>query len=195
MPTRIRPAGPQDAHALRAIYALYIDSAVTFETELPGEEAFRARVTETLQNHPWLVSEQEGRILGYAYAHFYSERAAYRWSAELSCYLLPQARGQGLGERLTRALIAVLRLQGVCYVCGGVVEGNPASLRLQQKLGMRPVGVLQKVGYKNGRWLDVHRFEQRIAPDEAPPVSFIPYGLLAPDRVEAALSPFHETDG
>lgn len=60
---------------------------------------------------------------------------------------------------------------------------------------MRPVGVLQKVGYKNGRWLDVHRFEQRIAPDEAPPVPFIPYGLLAPDRVEAALSPFHETDG
>ena len=83
----IRLAVPEDAAALLAFYAQSIDTPVTFEYTLPSEEEFRSRILETRRNYPYLVAEENGRVVGYAYAHALRERLAYQWMAELSVYL------------------------------------------------------------------------------------------------------------
>ena len=108
----IRIATIEDSGAIRAVYAPYIDTPVTFETALPTIEEFEGRVAGILPEYPYLVCEKDGRIIGYAYACRHRERAAYRWNAELSVYLDGAFVAKGLGRRLYGALIDLLRLQG-----------------------------------------------------------------------------------
>lgn len=107
----LRFADEHDAAACLAIYAQYIDTSITFETALPSEDEFAGRIRSYGAVYPWLIAEEDGEILAYAYAHRAQERAAYDWNAELSVYVSKNAAGRGLGTRLYRALLALLKEQ------------------------------------------------------------------------------------
>ena len=158
----IRFADPGDAAACLAVYAQYIDTSITFETVLPSEAEFSGRIRSYGAVYPWLIAEEDGRVLAYAYAHRAQERAAYGWNAELSVYVSRDAAGRGLGTKLYTVLLALLQKQGVRTAYGVVTMPNDASSALHQKLGFRTLGTYHNTGYKNGRWRDVVWFEKPI---------------------------------
>ena len=186
----IRFVSKADVPALLDIYRHYISTIVTFEYVLPGGEEFARRVDAVSQVYPYLVLEQDGRVLGYAYAHPIAERAAYGWGAELSIYLHPDAAGRGLGKRLYQALMDLLRLQGVRTVYGLVASPNPASERLHASMGFDLMGVQRNAGYKNGSWIDLLWFEKAIAPYTPEPAPLVPAGKLPGEQVRAILNRF-----
>ncbi|MCD7761007.1 MAG: N-acetyltransferase family protein [Clostridiales bacterium] len=167
----IRLVRPSDAPALLAIYAQSIHTPVTFEYELPTLEEFRERIGEISAHYPYLVLEEDGAVLGYAYAHRLRERAAFAWDAELSVYLDRSAQGRGLGTRLYSVLVELLRRQGVQAVYGCITSPNPASVALHEKLGFRYCGVFHRTGYKDGQWWDVLWYEKQIGAGLTPPLS------------------------
>ena len=152
----IRFATPKDAGQIRDIYAPFcVGTPVTFETEPPSVAEMRQRINKTLKFLPWLVCEQEGRILGYAYASRHRERAGYRWSVDVSVYVREGASRKGLGRALYSSLFAILRLQGFSNILAGISLPNPASVALHESMGMRPVGIYRGIGFKCGQWHDV----------------------------------------
>ena len=180
MPALIRLARTSDAAALLAIYAPIVrETAISFEVEVPTEDAFQARVGRTLERHPWLVCEVDGRVAGYAYAGPHRLRAAYQWATEPSVYVHPDHQRKNVARALYTALFGVLRLQGFCQAYAGVVLPNEASTRLHEALGFRPVGVYCSVGYKRGRWHDVAWWQRPLQPDSSAP----PSRLRTPDEV------------
>ena len=187
---KLRFASLEDVPALLAIYSRYIPTNITFEYTLPSREEFSNRVASVSQTYPYLVLEENGHVLGYAYAHPIAERAAYAWGAELSIYLHPEAAGKGLGRRLYRVLIELLRLQGVRTVYGLVASPNPASEALHQSIGFHQMGVQHKAGYKNGRWIDLLWFEKAIALYDLEPAPVAPISSLPSEQIQAILNQF-----
>ena len=102
---QIRVATKEDAEALLAIYAPYVEkTAITFEYEVPSIEEFRCRIQETLKKYPYLVAEKNGKIVGYAYAGAFHVRPAYDWAVETSIYVSELQKGEGIGKALYKAL-------------------------------------------------------------------------------------------
>lgn len=128
----IRVAAPEDGPVLAAIYSPYTETVLTFESPAPTPEEFSGRIAGVLTDHPFLVCEEGGRPVGYAYAHRYRERSAYDWDAELSVYLEQGRTGRGMGRALYRALLDLLDIQGYVNIYGTVSVPNPASERLQR---------------------------------------------------------------
>lgn len=182
----VRFAAEADAPALLDIYAQYIATSVTFETELPSVEDFRGRIRDISAMYPYLVLEEDGRAVGYAYAHRVRERAAYDWLAELSVYIDRDRRGQGLGPKLYGLLMELLRLQGVRTAMGCVTSPNPRSEAMHAALGFRLVGVSASAGYKDGSWHDVSWFEKPLGAYDVPPAPVVPAGMLDRAAVAAA---------
>lgn len=182
----IRVAKLEDAEALREIYGYYVENtAVSFEYTTPTEEAFRERIRTILLTHPYLVYEEAGEILGYAYAHPLITRAACDWSVEVSIYIRKDIRGRGVGKALYEALEDALRRQNIVNLevsIAAAPEDDPyltdGSLRFHEKMGYRRVGVFHKCGYKFGRWYDLLWMEKQLAPhnDKMPPM--IPFSAL-----------------
>ncbi|WP_044530414.1 GNAT family N-acetyltransferase, partial [Herbaspirillum sp. B65] len=136
MQPSIRPATAADAAALCGIYNHYVQTTViSFETEAVSVEAMAARIAEVQAQFPWLVFEEDGAVLGYAYASKWKPRAAYQHSVESSVYLRHDAGGRGIGKQLYRALIARLKPLGVHLVIGGIAQPNPASVALHESVG------------------------------------------------------------
>ena len=132
----LRFATPQDAPGLLEIYAPYVTGTiVSFEYDVPTLEEFARRIQDTTARFPYLVWEEDGALLGYAYAHPYAARPAYQWSAELTVYLRQGAAHRGLGSRLYGALFDLLRLQGVRTVYGCVTAENAPSVAFHQAFG------------------------------------------------------------
>ena len=152
----VRPVHPHDAPSIAEIYKHYIlNSPVTFEEVPVSADEMRQRIFETTQSYPWLVLEEDGKLLGYCYARKWRERAAYRHSVEVSTYLDPSAVGKGRGSALLGMLLAKLRYRDVHSVIGGVSLPNDASVTLLEKFGFRPVAQFKEVGNKFGQWIDV----------------------------------------
>lgn len=183
----IRFAVPEDAAPLLAIYAQFIDTPITFEYTLPSVEAFRARIVGISARYPYLVLEEDGRLLGYAYAHPLRDWAAYDWDAELSIYLDPEATGRGWGRTLYAALVALLRLQRIQNVYGCVTSPNPASEGLHDALGFQRCGSFHRTGYKSGVWRDVIWFEKAIGTGAALPEPVIPITQVEEKQVRQVL--------
>lgn len=192
---KLRFATEKDCRSLLAIYAQYIDTAVTFECRLPSEEEFAGRIRAIACNYPYLACEEQGRIVGYAYAHRQMEREAYQWNAELSIYLDRAFTSQGLGRRLYGALLELLRLQGVKTVYGGVTLPNAGSEELHRALGFQLLGIYHHTGFKCGKWHDVGWFEKALAPyaDNPPPV--LPVHRLDEKQRACILRTFEQPDG
>lgn len=152
----IRPVRPSDAGAIAAVYNHFVrETVVTFE-ETPVEVAEMARrIEEATARLPWLVSEQEGVVAGYACATPWKARSAYRFAVETTIYLAPAFAGRGLGTTLYRTLLEELRARAVHSVVGGVALPNPASVALHEKLGFRKVAEFREIGWKQERWVDV----------------------------------------
>ena len=173
---RIRPAEERDIPAMLAVYAPYVEeTAVSFEYAVPSPEEFRARLARVQGFYPWLVAEQEGRVLGYAYASRFHPRAAYDWSVEVSIYLGRQERGRGLGRQLYEALEAMLRAQNVlsAYACIALAETpdeylDHSSIRFHERMGYRLTGTFPNCGYKFERWYGMVWMEKRLVPACAP---------------------------
>lgn len=171
----IRLAHFTDASAVRAIYAPFVtNTPVSFELVIPTELEMHQRIEQTLQTHPWLVCEEQGEILGYAYASQHRTRQAYQWAVDVSAYVHERWRGKGIGKALYTSLFALLRLQRFYNVYGGIALPNPASVALHEAMGMRQVGVYSQVGYKLGAWYDVGWWQRSLQPyivEPAPPLT------------------------
>ena len=183
----IRFAAPTDCAALLRVYGEYIDTPITFEYTLPTQEEFTARIEGILTFYPYLIWEEDGNVLGYAYAHRIGERAAYQWGAELSVYLDRDHTGRGLGRRLYTALMDLLRLQGIRTVYGIVTLPNEKSETLHRGMGFQLQGIDRSAGYKNGAWRDVGRFQRSIAPYDPAPEPPRPFVSIPRETAEAIL--------
>lgn len=170
----VRLATINDSTEILKIYKQYIDTAITFEYELPNKEEFKERVKEIITLYPYLVYEEEGKIIAYAYANRYKERAAYQWGAELSIYIDANYTSKGIGKILCLKLIELLKIQGVRTIYGCVTLPNDKSEKLQISLGFKKIGIYHNAGYKCGKWRDVAWFEKSIAIYDENPKEFVP---------------------
>ena len=173
----IRPATPDDAAALLAIYAPYVaETAISFEYEVPSEEEFRQRIKDFSKDYPYLLAEEDGHIVGYAYAHIFHGRAAYQWSVETSIYVDRNEKRKGIGKQLHEALEQALKAQGILNMEAAIayVEQEDeyltqASPRFHQRMGYRLCGTFRRSGYKFGRWYDMIWMEKMLGSHAVPP--------------------------
>ncbi len=152
-----------------SIYAPVVQKTVaSFETEVPDLAEMRRRIVVTTSSLPWLVAEEDGEVVGYAYAGRHRERSGYRWSVEVSVYVDASHRRRGVGRLLYEPLLDTLRGLGYVSALAGIALPNPASVGLHQALGFRRVGTFENVGYKHGAWHDVEwwRLALRKPPNE-----------------------------
>lgn len=183
-PVQIRPADPErDAAACAAIYAPSVeDGATSFEERAPSAAEMAVRIGAYSATHPWLVAEDGGEVVGYAYACPFQGRPAYRWSVSVSVYVAADRVGQGLGRALYEELFNHLRRQGFRNACAGITLPNPASVGLHEALGFELVGVNREVGWKQGAWRDVGWFQLQLtlAPAGDPPEPLPPEPAAPP---------------
>lgn len=172
-----------DAAAIASIYAPYVtETAVSFETEPPSAAETRGRIEAGADVYPWLVAcDEDGAILGYAYAAAFRTRPAYRFTVETTVYLAREARGRGLGRRLYEALLPMLEAQGFTQAIAAITLPNDASVRLHESLGFAQAGIYRDVGYKFGAWHSVGLWQRPLAPVSEQPD--------APRRLSAVTSP------
>lgn len=176
MTQSIRLAHPDDAPAFQAIYAPFVtDTPVSFEFVPPTIQEMRQRVEQTLLTHPWLVCEEQGKVLGYVYASQHSARQAYQWSVDVSAYVHERWRGKGIGKALYTSLFALLHLQGFYNVYAGITLPNLASVALHEGMGMRQLGVYSQVGYKLGGWHDVGWWQKSLQPHILEPAPLLDF--------------------
>ncbi len=156
MKSGITLATKEDAGEILDIYSPYItNTAITFEYAVPSLQEFEHRIVTTNAKYPYLVYRIEGEIVGYAYASPFKTRDAYSWDAETSIYLHPNYHHKGIGQRLYKALIALLKLQGYHHLYAYITYPNEASIGFHEKFGFITCGRYEKTGYKHGTWRDV----------------------------------------
>ena len=165
----IRVAAEADVPAILAIYAPYIlRSTATFEYDVPTEAEFLRRFQDITARYPWLVWEENGEILGYAYASAPYTRAAFQWCAEPTVYLKPEAQGKGIAAVLYAALEKLLEIQGYQVLYALITVENSASVRFHKKQGYILRGDFPDCGFKFGRWLGLYWMEKRLKSVEIP---------------------------
>ena len=162
---QIRDARDPDAGACAGIYAPYVtDTAISFESEPPTPAAMARRIADALRTHAWLVLEERGQVVGYAYGGPFRSRPAYRWCCEVSIYLERGRQRTGAGRPLYEALLARLAERGYRTAVAGMTLPNDASLGLHRAMGFEDVGTFRRVGWKHGRWHDVAFVQRDIVP-------------------------------
>jgi phosphinothricin acetyltransferase len=163
----VRQATAADAAACAAIYAPYVtDTAVSFETEPPSAAEMAERIAAA---HLWLVLEDAGRVVGFAYAGRFAPRAAYRWACEVSVYLEAGRQRRGGGRALYGALLPQLAERGFRVAVAGMTLPNEGSVGLHRAMGFEPVGTYRRIGYKHGAWHDVAWTQRQLAAGDDPP--------------------------
>jgi L-amino acid N-acyltransferase YncA len=149
----IRDASVGDAAACAAIYAPYVrDTAISFETVAPDAVEMADRMAAS---HVWLMGEDDGRPVGFAYGGPFNPREAYRWACSVSVYLEAGRRRTGAGRALYEALFARLADLGLRRATAGITLPNEASVELHAALGFEAVGTFPRIGWKDGAWYDV----------------------------------------
>ena len=165
----IRLAVREDVPAILNIYAPYIrETAITFEYDVPTISEFESRFDSISAQYPWIVWEEDGKILGYAYAAAAFARKAYSWDADLSIYLDMNARGRGIGAKLYECIEEMLKMRGYHNLYALITGSNEPSIHFHEKRGYVCEGVLKNSGFKMGRWYDVAWYALRLREAEAP---------------------------
>ena len=171
----IRPATVADLPRILEIYAPYVEhTAISFEYTVPTLAKFTDRFLGITAQFPWLVWEENGTVLGYAYGSLPFERAAYQWSAEASIYLCAEARGRGIGKSLYAALEEILKKQGYRKVYAIITTANEASVAFHQAVGYRHTATFPDCGYKFGQWYGTVWLEKDLNTWPTPPQPPIP---------------------
>jgi phosphinothricin acetyltransferase len=176
----IRLTREDDAAGLAAVYRPYVeDSRISFEERAPdAAEMARRIVGERPGFHPWLVAEEDGRLLGFASSSPFRSRPAYRWSVETGIYLAADAHGRGLGKSLLSALVRLLEQQGYVVAVGAIALPNDASVRLHEALGFVHAGTYRGTGFKLGQWIDVGLWQKELAPRSPAPSEPLPFSSV-----------------
>lgn len=178
----IRMAKKEDASEILKIYAPYvIDTAITFEYEVPAVEEFGQRISNVLKKYPYLVALENNIIVGYAYVSTFKDRAAYDWAVETTVYIAKGCQGNGVGKKLYLALEEILIKQNILNLnaCIAYTDNEDstltnASAQFHQRLGYKKVGHFTKCGYKFGKWYDMIWMEKIIGVHSNNPKPFIP---------------------
>ena len=154
----IRPSHEQDLAAITRIYGHHVlNGTGTFETTPPSEADMTTRRADVLaKGLPWLVVEENGAVVGFAYGNWFKPRPAYRFSVEDSIYMAPEAAGKGLGRALLAELMAALERAGVRRVMAVIGDSaNVGSIGVHKALGFEVAGTIPSCGWKFDRWLDI----------------------------------------
>ncbi|MBP3871723.1 MAG: N-acetyltransferase [Faecalicoccus sp.] len=173
---KIEFAKLEDAKEILKLYDYYIqNTAITFEVETPSLEEFENRIKNIQKRYPYLVARKDEKIVGHAYANVFKDRAAYDWAVEVTIYVDPQYKKQGIGKQLYSVLESILKKQGIInlYACiaSPVKEDqylNYNSIEFHSHLGYVTVGTFHKCGYKFDTWYDMVWMEKMIGKHTIP---------------------------
>jgi len=161
---KIRLVSPQDVADLLEIYSpIVLNTATSFETEVPSPEEFEKRIINYGSKSPWLVAETDGKVVGYAYATDHRSRKAYQWNQEVTVYVHHHFRKLGIARKLYLLLLDMLNAMGFCKAIAVITIPNEASIGFHRSLGFRHIGEMKNIGFKHGEWqttswwdLDLH---------------------------------------
>lgn len=169
MSISIRPVKISDADFCLSLYSKYVvGSAVSFELEAPSLEEFSNRIDTISKRFPYLVAEENGNVIGYAYASAYRDRAAYQWNVEVSIYVEDQNKKSGVATALYTQLFIELELIHICKAFAVIALPNDASVGFHHKMGFVKFATYQNVGFKLNQWHDVLWMERTIQSPEIP---------------------------
>ena len=179
----IRKASAADAEALLLIYAPYVEkTAITFEYDVPCKKDFLQRFDSVTAQFPWLVWEENGQVLGYAYGSLPFTREAYAWCGEVSIYLAPEIHGRGIGRKLYAVLEEIMWRQGYRVIYSLITTENKPSLAFHEALGYRTTATFPDCGVKFGRWLGIVWMEKRSQTVELPTSPPVPWKEIVKDN-------------
>ncbi|MBN9483385.1 MAG: hypothetical protein BGO70_12960 [Bacteroidetes bacterium 43-93] len=149
----IRFITTDDAAAALAVYAPYVlNTAISFEYEVPPVDDFRNKIEKIIAQYPWLVCTCNDEIIGYAYGSTHRNRKGYQWSPEVTVYMKEDHHRKGIARLLYSALFDMLRMQGYYSVYAGVLSTNIKSVPFHKAMGFEEIGVFRNIGYKLGEW-------------------------------------------
>lgn len=156
----VRNVRVEDAADIAEIYNYYIEkTTVTFETMEVSADEMSERLQQISANYPYLVYEDEGKVVGYCYAHQWKEKAAYQFTAEVTVYVAPQRRNGGIGRELMQHLLRECKAAGLHSLIACITVPNDESVRFHQNFGFRQASYFHQVGRKFGEWIDIYDFE------------------------------------
>lgn len=159
----IRKVEQSDAGEITAIYNYYIENTIiTFEEEVITIEEMASRIKSISSQYPYMICEENGKMVGYAYATQWKTRSAYRYSAENTIYLHPDAKGKGIGSMLFEKFLEETRKTDLHVLVGGIALPNEASVALHEKFGFKKIGQFEEIGFKFGKWIDVGYWELKL---------------------------------
>ena len=170
-------------HARARVGGATWGTEATTERATPTTAEFVQRIERVSLTHPWLVAEDGGEVIGYAYASKHRERACYRWAADVAVYVADGQRRRGVGRSLYQMLFRLLAAQNLRVACAGITLPNDASIGLHRVCGFQPVGVYRRIGWKMGAWWDVAWWQLELVdaadgpPREPGPPVRLPAGL------------------
>jgi len=162
----------RDSEAIAAIYTPFVeDTVISFEEVAPTAAEMATRIERLMSTHAWVVADDEGEILGYAYGCPHRERAAYRWATEVTVYVDPRHQRAGAGRALYESLLARLADRGYRIALAVIALPNEASVGFHEACGFELVGVYRRIGFKLGTWWDVGWWQLDLArgDDDGPP--------------------------
>ncbi len=174
--TTLRPATPDDAESIAAIYTPYVvTNAVSFETKAPTTREMKTRIAGGEGNYPWIVAAEGDVILGYAYAKPFRPGATHRFGVEVAVYVAGDLEGQGIRRSLLIALIATLTEQNYTQAICTLMTPNDKLIQLYESIGFRRAGQYREVCFKNGQWSDIGLWQRELSEAGSPPDEIKPY--------------------
>ena len=186
---KIRQVQLSDAEQILKVYAPFItDTCISFEYVVPSVEEFAQRIASISAEYPYIVLEEDGEIVGYAYSHRYLERVAYSWDVEVTIYLAPKVQGKGLGVILYDALEKLMALQNIKNLYSCITGDNVHSIEMHRSMDYELIGTFPKAGFKHDRWLDVVWMAKAIGEKENAPLPFVPFAEVEENAVHEVLN-------
>ncbi len=185
----LRTACLEDSAALCFIFRPYVmETAITFMSKVPTAESFTDKIQSLITQYPFIVCEENGKTIGYAYASSLRPHDAYQWDAELSVYVDRDFHGRGAGRKLYAALLELLKIQGYQTVYGVLSLPNEKSLKLHAAFGFETLGVFPKAGYKLGKWHDIIWLQKTLGEFHDYPVPPTPFSKLSQESIQKVLA-------
>lgn len=156
----IRNVKKEDANQICNVYNYYVENTIiTFETEKVSLAEMEKRISEISTSLPWIVYEEDEKVIGYAYASKWKGRCAYKYSVESTVYIQNNYLGKGLGSKLYQQLLEELKKTKIHAVIGGIALPNDKSQKLHENFGFKKVAHFTEVGFKFNKYIDVAYWE------------------------------------